>query len=188
MYGFRCCGNCTNRLKCGDEILASGKNKPRSLKFIVDTIVTGCPKTKFSGIGTIPREVAAFVNSECAVCNKNHICIGYLAQHTGYNSPEEKQLVQDRLKKCLSCEDLDNCVHYFMTQLGISKFSLIRSVFLVKFRRCSAEKMMKISLDLPAGTEGNVIGSIKKEERPKLKIENTATEVSAGSTVNEVPN
>jgi hypothetical protein len=31
--------------------------------------------------------------------------------------------------------------------------------------------MMKISLDLPAGTEGNVIGTIKKERRP-----NTGTE------------
>jgi len=168
LYGFDKCGNCTNRLKCGEEILAAGKKKPRPLKFIVDTIVTGCPKTRFSGIGMIPREVAAFVNGECATCNKNHICIGYLAQNTGYNTPEERQLVQDRVSKCLSCKELDNCIHYFMTQLGISKFSLIRSMFLVKFRNCSKENMMKISLDLPAGVEGNVLGSIKKEERPKV--------------------
>jgi hypothetical protein len=171
LYGFDKCGNCTNRLKCGEEILAIGHKQARPLKFIVDTMVTGCPKTRFNGIGTVPREVAHFINNECAKCNKNTICIGYVAQHTGYSTPEQKKLVEDRLMKCLACNDLDNCVHYFMTQLGISKFSLLRHMFLLKFRKCSEENMMKISLDLPAGTEGNVIGTIKKEERPKLGTE-----------------
>jgi positive regulator of sigma E activity len=169
LYGFRSCGNCTNRLKCGEEILAIGKKKAHPLKFIIDTMVTECPKTKFSGLGMVPREVAAFINNECSKCNKNTICIGYLAQHTGYETPEQKQLVEVRLMKCLACEDLGNCVHYFMTQLGISKFSLLRHMFLLKFRKCSTGNEMKISLDLPVGTQGNVLGNIKKEERPKVK-------------------
>jgi hypothetical protein len=163
LYGFDKCGNCTNRLKCGEEILASGKKSSRPIKYIVDTLVTGCPRTKFSGVGMLPREVAKFLNGECARCDKKLICIGYIAQHSGYNTPDQKALVEEKLTKCLNCEDLDNCIHYFMTQLGISKFSLIRHSFLIKFRRCSAEKMMKISLDLPAGTEGNVLGTIKKD-------------------------
>jgi hypothetical protein len=169
LYGFDKCGNCTNRLKCGEEILAIGKKQAHPLKFIIDTMVTECPKTKFVGLGMVPREVAAFINNECSKCNKNTICIGYLAQHTGYETPERKQLVEDHLMKCLSCKDLDNCVHYFMTQLGISKFSLLRHMFLLKFRKCSTGNEMKISLDLPANVAGNVLGTVKKEERTKVK-------------------
>jgi hypothetical protein len=154
-------------MKCGEELLAAGRKQGRPLKFIVDTIVAGCPKTKFSGIGTLPREVATFINGECAKCNKNPICIGYLAQHTGHDTLEQKKLVEEKLTKCLSCKDLDNCIHYFMTQLGISKFSLIKGAFLVKFRRCSSQNMMRISLDLPPGTEGNVIGTLKRDGNPK---------------------
>jgi hypothetical protein len=177
LYGFDKCGNCTNRLRCGEEILASGKKKQRPIKYIVDTLVTDCPKTKFSGVGMLPREVAKFLNNECAKCDKKPICIGYLAQYTGYTTPEQRALVENKLSKCLSCDDLDNCIHYFMTQLGISKFSLIRHTFLMKFRKCNAEKMMTISLDLPAGTEGNVLGTVKRETKK------TGTEVKITTEV-----
>ena len=89
LYGFKNCGNCVNRINCGEDILASGE-KPRPLKFIVDTMMNGCPKTKFKSKGFIAKEVAHFVNSECAICDKNQICIGYIAEHTGRKTDSEK--------------------------------------------------------------------------------------------------
>lgn len=154
-----------NRIKCGEEILSSGEHQ-RPIKFIVDSMMSGCPKSQFKSKGFIAKEVSAFVNGECAKCDKREICIGYIAEHVGRGSPEEKQKVLDRMDVCLKCKDLDNCIHYFMTQLGISKYSLIKNVFLVKYRRCSSEKMMKISLDLPADSITNVGGTLKQGEKP----------------------
>lgn len=161
LYGFKSCGNCVNRINCGEEILASGE-KPRPLKFIVDTMMNGCPKTKFKSKGFVAKEVAGFMNSICAVCDKNQICIGYIAEHTGRKSDEEKEEVIKRIQECLKCPDLDNCIQYFLTQLGVSNTSLIKKVVLMKFRRCSDEKKMTISLDLDDTIETNVGGSIKK--------------------------
>jgi hypothetical protein len=169
LYGFDKCGNCVNRLKCAEELLSSGNNpKPRPMKYIVDTLMEGCPKTKFKGLGFVPREVAGFLSSECGKCDgKRPICVGYLAQHAGYDTPEQKAALLEKVNKCLKCQDLDNCVHYFMTQLGISKFTLMKSAFLMKFKDCSEKQMMTISLDLPPGTEGNVGGTVAKKTEPR---------------------
>jgi hypothetical protein len=128
-------------------------------------MMDGCPKSKFASKGFIPKEVSGFIHSECAVCDKRKICIGYIADHVGRGSPEEKQKVLDRMEVCLNCKDLDNCIHYFMTQLGISNYTLIKSVFLMKYRKCSTEKMMTISLDLPVDTETNVGATITQEKQ-----------------------
>jgi hypothetical protein len=165
LYGFDKCGNCVNRINCGEEILASGE-KPRPLKFIVDSMMTGCPRTKFKSKGFIAKEVGSFVNGVCAVCDKNEICIGYLADHVGRSTPEEKEKMTERMQECLKCKDLDNCIHYFMTQLGISKTSLIKGAFLMKFRRCSKEDRMLISLDLDDTAVTKVGGSIKQGKKP----------------------
>jgi hypothetical protein len=175
LYSFDKCGNCVNRLKCAEEILSSGKkSKQMPLKFIVDTLMEGCPKTKFGGLGFVPREVAGFLSSECGKCDgKRPICVGYLADHTGYRTPEQKERLLKQVDKCLKCDDLDNCVHYFMTQLGISKFSLMKQALLFKFRDCSQKQLLTISLDLPPGAEGNVGGTVSRRTVIKEEKEET---------------
>jgi len=50
LYGFRNCGNCVNRIKCGEEILGTGE-KSQPMKFIIDAMMAGCPKAKYKAKG-----------------------------------------------------------------------------------------------------------------------------------------
>ncbi len=164
LYGFRNCGNCVNRIKCGEEILGTGE-KSQPMKFIIDSMMTGCPKAKYKAKGFVAKETSEFLHRVCAPCDKREICVGYIADHVGRSDPEEKEKVQERMKECLNCKDLDNCIQHFLTQLGVSNVGLLRRAFLMKFRKCSEEDMMTISLDLPADSEANVGGLMRTKKK-----------------------
>lgn len=170
LYGFDKCGNCVHRLRCGEEILASGKaTKHRGsppIKYIVDSLVAGCPTAKYSSTGFISKELSEFLHSECAKCNKLPICIGYIARHAGYEKdPEKHKVLEEKVNKCLNCKDLDNCINHFMIQLGISKTTLIKQAFLFKFRDCSQKRKMMSSLDIEQELDNTVIGRVAKKEK-----------------------
>jgi len=163
-YGFRCCGNCVNRLKCGEEILSNGKKK-EPLKYIVDSMMEGCPKANYKTKGFIAKETSKFLQEVCSNCEKRDICVGYVADHVGRSETEEKEKVQKRMEECLKCKDLDNCIQHYLIQLGVSNVGLLRRAFLTKFRKCSQENMMTISLDLPANSETNVGGLVRTRKK-----------------------
>lgn len=162
LFAFKRCGNCTHRVECANEILGSGGNKA-PIATIVYGMMQGCPKVKYDGIGVVPREVANYLNKGCNKCDKFEICMGYLGQAMAYDDANTAKLT-DRMRTCTSCPDLGNCINYYMIQLKISKFKLIKSIMLQKFRKCSYENMITTSLDLSIDTPVNVKGKVNKGE------------------------
>ncbi len=161
LYSFKSCGNYTKRFKCANEILSSG-GVENPLGYVVYTISQGCPKQKFKGVGTVPKEVGGFINGHCAKCDKVDLCIGYLVAASGV---PDQELAKERLKICMNCENLPNCLQYFMQKLKISSFSLMKNVFLTRFRRCSQNDESITSLDLDEGSTINVKGAVKQSKQ-----------------------
>lgn len=165
LYSLDKCANCVKRINCGEEMLAKGGVK-QPLHFIVMTMMTECPKEDFKGIGIIPKEVGGFLRRHCADCDKLEICSNYISSFTGVNEAEGKEKFFHQVQKCTKCDRLENCIQYFMTKLKITKFSLLRSGFTMKFRNCVDKREQMTSLDLPKETKGSV-GAIMSKSIPK---------------------
>ena len=173
LYSMDKCANCVKRINCGEEMLSKGGVK-QPLHFIVMTLMTGCPKEEFKGVGIVSREVGGFLSRNCAPCDKLQICSNYIASFTGVSDEKGQEKFFNQVQKCTKCDRLENCIQFFMTKLKITNFSLIRSGFTMKFRNCNDRKELTTSLDLPKETKGAVGALMSKspaKEIPKEAVE-----------------
>jgi hypothetical protein len=162
LYAFDKCGNCVHRMKCANDLLATG-GVQKPIKFVVDGMIKECPKKKYNGVGIIPREVGGFLNGHCSKCDKIDICIGYVVQNAEIK--DDLEGAKNRLKECSACPDLPNCIQYYMQELKISKFGLMKKAFVMKFRNCYEEDKSMTSLDLPIELKANVGGKVGFKEK-----------------------
>jgi hypothetical protein len=159
-YVFDKCGNCVHRTHCAEEFLShGGKEKP--FKFIMVSMIDNCPETEGIDSTFVAREGANFLKGTCGKCDKFDKCLGYFADAGERSTPEEVLMVQEKMLKCVKCENLDKCLTVIMDDLGITKFSLLKEAFVLKFRICAKEDLQCVSSELPVDHQPTVLGDVQ---------------------------
>lgn len=146
---FSGCGNCVLRINCLVEgMLKSGGHTDPLGKIIYD-LEMGCVKPKkYNGVGILAKNAAIIGNTECNGCNKFEICVNNILNYKKITDPERRKKIHTQAKMCAACEDLDSCCQKYTEEFRIRSYNLILRFFLMKFRKCKAEDMQKVSLDL----------------------------------------
>lgn len=146
---FSACGNCTLRITCLLEGTLKSGGYQDPLGKIIQDLETGCVKPKnYKGIGILAKNAAKIGNSECNGCNKFEICVNNLLNYRKIEDTERRKRIHTQAKMCISCPELDKCCQKYTEEFRIRSYKLILKFFVLRFRKCKADRMQMVSLDL----------------------------------------
>jgi uncharacterized protein (UPF0179 family) len=132
---FNKCGNCPYRFKCLVYMLKA--DIPEIMKDLKDC------KGKEHSIDEGVASMIIGLSNNCKKCNKQQVCITILSTK-GYLSGT----TQEELKRCLMCQNLDNCISYEIEKAGLTNAVLLSRVtkMLMRCRWDGVSRAMKLKV------------------------------------------